>query len=230
MTASGCPSATYPKTEITEGIIRLARFTEAEAEAIAQLTAVYRKGNCNDQGDTSGAQPAAQVGVDVPMTIEHGPDRSRRPESGGAPVQHAANAPRIAGVGTAVTGESYSQEQLLDTFRITDPKVRSVFLNSAIQRRYLTLPALGDDGARVQETQGDLLGKHKALAVDMGARAIDACLKDTGAIAVGHQAPVLRHLDRIPHPRPERPADPRDGYRAVTAAGSTSWAWAATRD
>jgi polyketide synthase Type III len=43
-------------------------------------------------------------------------------------------------VGTAVAGKTYSQQELLDTFRIADPKVRSLFLNSAIQRRYLSLP------------------------------------------------------------------------------------------
>jgi polyketide synthase Type III len=106
-----------------------------------------------------------------------------------APAQQAVNAPRITGVGTAVTGEPYSQQELLDTFRITDPKVRSVFLNSAIQRRHLSLPALGDDGTRVQETQGGLLGKHQTLAVAMGARAIDECLKDTGATVSD-----IRHL------------------------------------
>jgi polyketide synthase Type III len=88
---------------------------------------------------------------------------------------------RIAGVGTAVTGEAYSQQELLEIFHIADHKVRSVFLNSAIERRYLSLPPLGSDGTRITEAQGDLLGKHKALAIDMGARAIDACLKDAGA-------------------------------------------------
>jgi 3,5-dihydroxyphenylacetyl-CoA synthase len=88
---------------------------------------------------------------------------------------------RIAGVGTAVTGEPYSQQELLEIFRISDAKVRSVFLNSAIERRYLSLPPRGDDGARVQETQGELLAKHKELAAAMGARAIRACLKDAGA-------------------------------------------------
>lgn len=106
-----------------------------------------------------------------------------------APAHQAVHAPRIIGVGTAVLGESYSQHDVLDTFRITDAKVRSVFLNSAIQRRNLSLPALGDDGTRVQETQGDLLGKHKALAVAMGARAIDECLKDMGA-----SVSDIRHL------------------------------------
>lgn len=101
----------------------------------------------------------------------------------------AAGTPEIAGVGTAVAGEAYSQEEVLEAFGIDDAKVRSVFLNSAIQRRYLTLPAPGDGGARVQETQGELLDKHRALAVDMGARAVEACLKDMGA------APAdVRHL------------------------------------
>jgi 3,5-dihydroxyphenylacetyl-CoA synthase len=119
--------------------------------------------------------------VDVPVTVSMDLTRPGVRNSAEAPVQPAVNSPRITGVGTAVTGEPYSQEELLETFRITDSKVRSVFLNSAIGKRHLTLPAPGDDGARVQESQGDLLGKHKALAVDMGARAIDACLKDTGA-------------------------------------------------
>jgi 3,5-dihydroxyphenylacetyl-CoA synthase len=88
---------------------------------------------------------------------------------------------RIAAVGTAVAGESYSQRELLDIFRITDPKVRSVFLNSAIERRYLSLPPQAADGTRAMEAQGDLLDKHKALVVDMGIRAIDACLKNAGA-------------------------------------------------
>jgi polyketide synthase Type III len=56
-----------------------------------------------------------------------------------------------------------------------------VFLNSAIERRYLSLPPAGDDGVRADETQGELLAKHQALALDMGARAIDAALKSAGA-------------------------------------------------
>jgi 3,5-dihydroxyphenylacetyl-CoA synthase len=129
------------------------------------------------------------VGVDVPMTMSVDLTRPGVRNLAETPVQHVVNSPRITGVGTAVTGESYSQEELLETFGITDSKVRSIFLNSAIQRRHLTLPALGDDGIRVQETQADLLGKHKALAVDMGARAIDACLKDSGAALAD-----IRHL------------------------------------
>jgi len=89
--------------------------------------------------------------------------------------------PRILGVGTAVSGASITQRDLLDTFKITDPRVRSVFLNSAIERRNLRLPAIGADGVPVDEPQGDLLDKHKALAVQMGAEALLSCLRTIGA-------------------------------------------------
>jgi 3,5-dihydroxyphenylacetyl-CoA synthase len=88
---------------------------------------------------------------------------------------------RIAGAGTAVTETSFSQRELLDILDISDPKVRSVFLNSAIDRRHLTLPPPDETGRRTAEPQGDLLDKHKKLAVDMGIEALTACLKDAGA-------------------------------------------------
>jgi predicted naringenin-chalcone synthase len=107
-----------------------------------------------------------------------------KPQSGVQKVMVArqpAPLPRISGVGTAVTGQPYSQQQLLEIFNITNTRVRSVFLNSAIERRYLSLPPVGDDGVCIAEAQGDLLEKHKALAIDMGSRAIGACLKNAGA-------------------------------------------------
>jgi polyketide synthase Type III len=127
--------------------------------------------------------------MDIPMTITRDITCPDVGETTGMLSGNPVNTPRIAGVGTAVAGSPYSQEEILGEFQITNPKVRSVFLNSAIKRRHLSLPALGEDGTRLQETQGDLLSKHKALAVDMGARAIDACLKDAGAAL-----PDIRHL------------------------------------
>lgn len=88
---------------------------------------------------------------------------------------------RIAGVGTAVTPDSYTQREVLDLFGITDPRIRSVFLNSAITRRHLTLPAPDADGRRVSEPQGELLAKHTRLAVDMALRAVRSSLDDAGA-------------------------------------------------
>lgn len=117
------------------------------------------------------------------MTISMDIDRPRllgtrvlSPEPTGEP-----KAAHITGVGTAVTPESYSQEELIDLFGITDVKIRSVFLNSAISRRHLTLPPRDPEGGRLSEPQGDLLAKHKRLAVDMGLRALRSCLTRAGA-------------------------------------------------
>jgi polyketide synthase Type III len=88
---------------------------------------------------------------------------------------------RMVGVGTAVAGTPISQADLLEVMGIQNPKIRSVYLNSAINRRYLTLPAPTSIGKRDPEPQGDLLDKHKKLAVEMGAQALHACLKRAGA-------------------------------------------------
>ncbi len=126
--------------------------------------------------------------MDVPMTISMSIDRPDAQDVIRASAQRNMGLSRIVGVGTAVTGECFSQQELLEIFEITDPKIRSIFLGSAIQRRYLTLPPRGASGVRMPETQGDLLGKHEALTVDMGARALGACLKNAGAELsdVGH--------------------------------------------
>lgn len=92
----------------------------------------------------------------------------------------ADSATRINGVGTAVPDTSYTQDELLAEFGITDRRVRSIFTNSAIGRRALTLPPRRD-GVRHVETQGELLHKHVSAGVAMGRDAITACLKDAGA-------------------------------------------------
>jgi len=99
----------------------------------------------------------------------------------GATAEAARSSASILSVGTAVPPDSYTQKELLEIFRIQDPKVRSVFLNSAIQRRHLTLPPRAPDGTRVMEEQGALLQKHRAQGIDMGARALQECLKQSSA-------------------------------------------------
>ncbi|MFF4546883.1 3,5-dihydroxyphenylacetyl-CoA synthase DpgA [Streptomyces sp. NPDC001435] len=95
----------------------------------------------------------------------------------------------MIGVGTAAPATSYTQQEVLDAFAITDPRIRSVFMNSAIERRHLVLPPEDENGVRVSEPQGDLLDKHKRSAVEMGAEALRACLKRAGA-----ELSDLRHL------------------------------------
>ncbi|WP_246258269.1 3,5-dihydroxyphenylacetyl-CoA synthase DpgA [Amycolatopsis anabasis] len=131
-------------------------------------------------------------------------------DDGAVSAEPAGSAPRIIGVGTAVPAFSYSQEELLDVFRIEDPRVRSVFLNSAIERRFLNLPPKLPDGARRMETQGELLEKHRTHGIEMGARALQSCLKQaeadlddvsylccvtsTGFLTPGFSALVIREL------------------------------------
>ncbi|WP_369215146.1 3,5-dihydroxyphenylacetyl-CoA synthase DpgA [Streptomyces flavofungini] len=122
-------------------------------------------------------------------TIETAPIQTAPSEATPPGALHDVHAPEIIGVGTAVTPTSYTQTEVLDAFRITDPKVRSVFLNSAIERRNLSLPPADDQGNRTAESQGDLLDKHKALAIEMGGEALRACLKSAGADLAD-----LRHL------------------------------------
>lgn len=88
---------------------------------------------------------------------------------------------RITAVGTALPPVSYTQDELLEIFRITDPRVRSIFRNSAISRRSLVLPPPGADGMPRRETQGELLRKHVSSGLSMGGDALHACLKRAGA-------------------------------------------------
>lgn len=123
------------------------------------------------------------MGVDVSMTTSVAPAENISVLTGLTEIT------RVAGVGTAVSATSYAQTELLEILGIADPRIRSIFLNSAIERRFLTLPPEGADGRRGAEPQGDLLEKHKKIAVDMGCRALEACLKSAGATLSD-----LRHL------------------------------------
>jgi predicted naringenin-chalcone synthase len=156
----------------------------------------------HDDRRNPSAQQAAYVGLDLPMTLALGVEpastatpvipstagtvagpavavRGRGTPAAAAASPGRASAPLLAGVGTAVAGSPYSQQDLLDLYGITDPKVRSVFHNSAIARRYLSVP-VAPDGRTHDEAQGDLLDKHRAVATDMGGRALRAALADAG--------------------------------------------------
>ncbi|GAA2902149.1 alpha-pyrone synthesis polyketide synthase-like Pks18 [Actinoplanes cyaneus] len=122
---------------------------------------------------------------------------------------------RLVGVGTAVSGAPVSQTELLDLMRIDDPRTRSVFLNSAIDQRHLTLPEPDAAGIRQPEPQGDLLDKHKRITVEMGSAALQTCLKrigaslaevrhlccvtSTGFLTPGLSALMIRELGLDPH-------------------------------
>jgi 3,5-dihydroxyphenylacetyl-CoA synthase len=102
---------------------------------------------------------------------------SAPPESGQTGIFSAIGSrPTIVGVGTATPSRSYAQEEVADLLGIENSRARALFLNSWINRRHLTLPAIQEDGVRRPETQGELLLKHRSSAVTIGASAIRACL------------------------------------------------------
>jgi len=88
---------------------------------------------------------------------------------------------QIVGIGTANPATSYTQQEMLNRFGIEDERIRLMFLNSAIERRCLTLPPPGADGKPRDETQGELLKKHSEHALDVGAQALRRSLDQAGA-------------------------------------------------
>jgi polyketide synthase Type III len=87
--------------------------------------------------------------------------------------------PRILSVGTANPPDRYRQEDLLERYRVEDPRLRSLFTSSHIKTRHLYLAPAGPDGAPV-ETQGELLAKHLRGAMEIGPQAVERCLEGTG--------------------------------------------------
>ncbi|MBC2879033.1 type III polyketide synthase [Streptomyces sp. TYQ1024] len=85
-------------------------------------------------------------------------------------------------VATAVPPQSYTQAEVLDLYDIADPRIRSLFANSAIERRHLTIPPIeAGTGRPRMETQGELLAKHRRSGLAMGAEALEKCVKQSGA-------------------------------------------------
>ncbi len=98
------------------------------------------------------------------------------------PIAHRvdANLTKIIGVGTATPPTAYSQQEVLDLIDITDVRARKMYMSSAIERRFLTLPEPGE--AQTQgETQGQLLAKHRRTAIETGSKALLRCLESCGA-------------------------------------------------
>jgi alkylresorcinol/alkylpyrone synthase/polyketide synthase Type III len=89
--------------------------------------------------------------------------------------------PRLLGVGTANPDTVYSQRDILDRYRVTDARVRSLFFGSHIERRHLTLSDGDGTGAPRVESQGELLDKHRREGIRLAGRAVRACLDDAGA-------------------------------------------------
>ena len=87
--------------------------------------------------------------------------------------------PKILSVGTANPPCYYTQQDILQLFRVQNPVVRRIFQASHIQGRYLYLPEPDENGIP-QESQSKLLEKHRAGAMELGRQAIEKCLTPLG--------------------------------------------------
>ena len=87
---------------------------------------------------------------------------------------------RIVAVSTATPPTAYSQEDVLKLFEVKDRRIRSLFHNSGIRRRFLTLPVDDTNGRPRLESQGTLLEKHRTGAIEIGTAAVKACLQKAG--------------------------------------------------
>jgi polyketide synthase Type III len=126
-----------------------------------------------------------------------------------------ATRPHVVGIGTATPPDSYTQPELLELFEVGDDRIRGIFLNSGIERRFLSLPSRGPDSGLRQESQGELLARHRRNAVSMGAAALSSCLTgmgaglddvkylvavtSTGFLTPGLSARLIRELGLSPH-------------------------------
>ena len=88
-------------------------------------------------------------------------------------------APRLASVGTATPPKRYSQEQVLDLFNETNPKIRRLYCNSHIKTRFLYLPE-PVDGQMPDETNQQLIDKHLSGCLEIGPQAIEQALQPLG--------------------------------------------------
>lgn len=89
---------------------------------------------------------------------------------------------RILAIGTSHPPDRYTQQDILDLFRVANPAVREVFQACHIDARYLVLP-VPDETGRPTETQGELLAKHRRWALRLGEQAIARCLDQAGLTA-----------------------------------------------
>ncbi|VAX10580.1 Naringenin-chalcone synthase [hydrothermal vent metagenome] len=119
--------------------------------------------------------------------------------------------PRAIGVGTANPETSYDQETIADLFGEKSPRIRKLFKNSHIQKRYLYLPKPDVNGLLRQEDASSLQAKHLHGSLEMGCEAINKslvesnltvndidyiiCVSSTGFICPGLSAHITKKMN-----------------------------------
>jgi predicted naringenin-chalcone synthase len=88
--------------------------------------------------------------------------------------------PTVASIGITHPPKSYTQQELLGLFNVTDDRIKGIFRNSHIDKRYLYLPEPNADGVMPRETPLELANKHRNCAIELGAQAITRALSPLG--------------------------------------------------
>ena len=117
--------------------------------------------------------------------------------------------PRLLSVGTANPPNRYTQEDILELFRVANPTVRAMFSASHIEGRHLVIPEPDSDGVP-HEDQEALLRKHRKWSLKLAKEAIDkalipqgltpadidylCCITSTGFMLPGLTAMFIKHL------------------------------------
>jgi 3,5-dihydroxyphenylacetyl-CoA synthase len=86
--------------------------------------------------------------------------------------------PQVLGIGTANPVESFTQFDVLELLGVSDARVRSLYASTHINKRHLLLPPKARRSQN--ETQGQLLERHRDGGIELGSRAIRQCLSLAG--------------------------------------------------
>ncbi|MEF3077207.1 3,5-dihydroxyphenylacetyl-CoA synthase DpgA [Methylobacter sp. Wu1] len=132
-------------------------------------------------------------------------------------LANSAPYPRVIGLGTANPDTCYDQTVIADMFGHKQARIKKLFENSHIRKRFLYLPEPGEDGLIEQEDSATLQKKHLSGSLEMGAAAINKCLREqnlttrdidylacvtsTGFLCPGVSAHIAKALDFRPDVR-----------------------------
>jgi hypothetical protein len=96
---------------------------------------------------------------------------------------NSAPYPRI-GLGTANPNTCYDQTIMADMFGHKQARIKKLFENSHIRKRFLYFPEPGKNGLIQQEDSATLQKKHLSGSLKMGAAAVNKRLREQNLIPV----------------------------------------------
>ena len=163
--------------------------------------------SCDIAEKTAATSPDGEVRLWTPRSAEETMSKSSSELS---QRTRSRVTPQLRAVSTAFPETWFTQQEVIDRFHITDPRVISLFLGGEIDGRALCLPDPGTDGFH-EENQSELLAKHQRVGIELGAQAIReavtqagfvlddlgylCCVTSTGFMAPGLSAYLIKELD-----------------------------------